>query len=581
MLNTNAPCAEAMVEEASLVGTTGTAFEKTQDLKVMTYEKAMADPRRAAVEGGLKVEHDKMMKARVWDEISKDDLLPTDKVLDTTCAIKPKPNGTMRSRVVVRGFQQKEGLQYDKSDVSAPVLNLIAIKIVLVLAVMANWYAYILDVKGAFLNGRFDNGERIIVRVQKAFEKWHPPHVLLLLYRTWYGTIQAAMQFWKQACLAMYHMKMIRSKVNPCLFYQWIDGSLVLILVWVDDFLFVGPRKHVEKLKDKMMQLFDCDDVGELKEYVGCIIERKPGFMRLTQPLQLRKFQDEFDLETHRGNPQTPAEPHSVLNEGDQGLPLTAVQQTDYRKGVGILLHMMRWSRPEILNAVRELSRHMKEACTKHEKQLIRVMKYCVGTPMRGLTLVPNRTWNGKAGMKLRINGMSDSEYMKDPSRHSVNGWSVFLEGCCVNAASKMMPVIALSVTEAELYAAIMCVQDMLYAMRILNSMGLEVELPMILEVDNKGAVDICNSWTVGGRTRHVEVKMYFLRELKEQGLVKVVWKAGTEMTADIYTKNLPGPLFEKHGSTFYGKDEYFVKSEAARASRGKTKPETNFSSFP
>ena len=41
-------------------------------------------------------------------------------------------------------------------------------------------------------------------------------------------------------------------------------------------------------------------------------------------------------------------------------------------------------------------------------------------------------------------------------------------------------------------------------AMRILNSVGLEVELPMILEDDNKGAVDICNSWTVGGRTHHM-----------------------------------------------------------------------------
>ena len=100
------------------------------------------------------------------------------------------------------------------------------------------------------------------------------------------------------------------------------------------------------------------------------------------------------------------------------------------------------------------------------------------------------------------------------------------------------------------------------------------------MEVDNKGAVDICNSWTVGGRTRHVEVKMYFLRELKEQRLVKVIWKKGSEMTADIYTKNLPGPLFEKHGSTFYGEDEYYVKSEKARASRGKAKAETDFSSF-
>ena len=55
----------------------------------------------------------------------------------------------------------------------------------------------------------------------------------------------------------------------------------------------------------------------------------------------------------------------------------------------------------------------------------------------------------------------------------------------------------------------------------------------MILEVDNKGSVDICNSWTVGWRTCHVEVKMNFLRELKEQGLVKNVWKSGTEMVED------------------------------------------------
>ena len=52
-------------------------------------------------------------------------------------------------------------------------------------------------------------------------------------------------------------------------------------------------------------------------------------------------------------------------------------------------------------------------------------------------------------------------------------------------------------------------------------------------------------------------------------------------MGADPYTKNLPGPLFGKHGSSFYGKDEYYVNNEAARASRGKAKPGTNFSSDP
>jgi hypothetical protein len=76
----------------------------------------------------------------------------------------------------------------------------------------------------------------------------------------------------------------------------------------------------------------------------------------------------------------------------------------------------------------------------------------------------------------------------------------------------------------------------------------------MILEVDNKGAVDFINGWSVSGRTRHIEVKQYFLRELKEQGIIKIVWKSGDEMTSDIFTKNLPPSLSEYHGHKLYGR---------------------------
>jgi hypothetical protein len=44
----------------------------------------------------------------------------------------------------------------------------------------------------------------------------------------------------------------------------------------------------------------------------------------------------------------------------------------------------------------------------------------------------------------------------------------------------------------------------MLYSMRIVESLGLKVKKPMILEIDNKGAVDIANNWSVGGRTRRI-----------------------------------------------------------------------------
>ena len=87
--------------------------------------------------------------------------------------------------------------------------------------------------------------------------------------------------------------------------------------------------------------------------------------------------------------------------------------------------------------------------------------------------------------------------------------------------------------------------------MRVIESIGLKVKKPMILEVDNKGTVDLINNWSVGGRTRHVETRQLFLRELKERGVVMVQWCSGVDMTPDLFTKNLARPLFEKHSSKF------------------------------
>ena len=75
--------------------------------------------------------------------------------------------------------------------------------------------------------------------------------------------------------------------------------------------------------------------------------------------------------------------------------------------------------------------------------------------------------------------------------------------------------------------------------------------------VDNKGAVDLANNWSIGGRTIHVEVRQYFLRQLKEQGIVQVKWISGKKNTSDLFTKNLPGPPFHEHTETYCGEDEY------------------------
>ena len=84
----------------------------------------------------------------------------------------------------------------------------------------------------------------------------------------------------------------------------------------------------------------------------------------------------------------------------------------------------------------------------------------------------------------------------------------------------------------------------------------------MTLKLDNGGAKDLIDNWTIGGRTRHIETKQCFLRELKEQGVIEAVWIPGETNTADIGTKNLGRKLFERHAKVMVGDDEYMKKEE-------------------
>eukprot|EP00561_Arcocellulus_cornucervis_P008984 CAMPEP_0185807610 /NCGR_PEP_ID=MMETSP1322-20130828/5111_1 /TAXON_ID=265543 /ORGANISM="Minutocellus polymorphus, Strain RCC2270" /LENGTH=80 /DNA_ID=CAMNT_0028503757 /DNA_START=1 /DNA_END=243 /DNA_ORIENTATION=+ len=79
----------------------------------------------------------------------------------------------------------------------------------------------------------------------------------------------------------------------------------------------------------------------------------------------------------------------------------------------------------------------------------------------------------------------------------------------------------------------------------------------MILEVDNKATVDLANNLNTGGRTRHVEVKQYYLRELKELKILEVRWIAGSENETDMFTKNLHRPDIDRHGEHFSTDEEF------------------------
>ena len=120
---------------------------------------------------------------------------------------------------------------------------------------------------------------------------------------------------------------------------------------------------EVRKAREEMLSLFECDDVGEVKEYLGCKVERNQerGEVRLTQPVILQSFVDEFNLPQGNKMVNTPAIAGSVLNPDiSEANVIRPSTHAKYRTGVGKLLHVTRWSRPEIWNAVRELTRAVK-----------------------------------------------------------------------------------------------------------------------------------------------------------------------------------------------------------------------------
>ena len=62
---------------------------------------------------------------------------------------------------------------------------------------------------------------------------------------------------------------------------------------------------------------------------------------------------------------------------------------------------------------------------------------------------------------------------------------------------------------------------------------------------------DLANNWSMGGRTQHIEMRFYFLRELKEAGLIQTVCQHSINNCADLFTKNLDGATFRWHAAVF------------------------------
>jgi hypothetical protein len=101
----NLPCAEEVAEFGLVGAVVGGGFERTGELKVMKYKEAMASTDTAKWKQGVEAEHEKLVTYQVFEPVDADEIPPDAKILTSTWAMK-KADGTSRTRLTARGFEQ-------------------------------------------------------------------------------------------------------------------------------------------------------------------------------------------------------------------------------------------------------------------------------------------------------------------------------------------------------------------------------------------------------------------------------------------------------------------------------------------
>jgi hypothetical protein len=134
----------------------------------------------------------------------------------------------------------------------------------------------------------------------------------------------------------------------------------------------------------------------------------------------------------------------------------------------------------------------------------------------------------------------ADASYAQDLGRKSRSGHVFMMAGAAVTWYCKKQPVVALSSTEAEFYALSEAVKESLWIRQLLNEIGLTLNDPTVVHQDNMSTMAIALNPIQHQRVKHIDVKVYFLRDHLDKRHVKLVYCPTEDMIADIFTKALP-----------------------------------------
>lgn len=499
------------------------------------------------------------MNARgVWRKIRRDNVPNDRRTVKCKWLFKIKRNGTYRARLVACGYSQIAGIDFSEN--YAPVINDITWRILIVAMLVWRLDASIVDVETAFLHG--DLEEDIYMNCPEGMDSTEQECLHLL--KSIYGLVQAARQWWKKFVKVLKDIGFKGGYSDPCLMTRRCSKGIVYIALYVDDCLCIGHRAAIEdtiaKIKASGLNVTVEDT---LKDYLSCEIsfskDRKKAW--LGQPNLIKKLEKKFqslvsNLQTYR-TPGTPGQ--GVMRPQTEEEKISEEDQSIFRTGVGTLLYLVKYSRPDIANPTRELSKVMDGANMSAFKEMKRIIKFVLDTKYMGLKIEPKL--DGSDDWKLVV--YCDSDYAGDKeTRISVTGFIVYLLGVPISWKSKGQKSVTLSSSEAEFVALSEAAKEIKFIVQVLLSMGIPVKLPVIVRVDNVGAIFMAENVTTSSRTKHVDTRYHFVREFVEDKFIKIIFVRTKENDSDIFTKNVSGDIYDEHSKKFIANEDYLWKSE-------------------
>ncbi|GJR29569.1 retrovirus-related pol polyprotein from transposon TNT 1-94 [Tanacetum coccineum] len=347
-----------------------------------------------------------------------------------------------KTRLVVRGYRQEEGIDFEES--FAPVARMEAIRIFLVYAAHKSFTVFQMDVKTTFLHSTLK--EDVYVCQPKGFiDVDHPSHVYKLK-KALYGLKQEPKAWYDELSKFLLHNHFFRGTIDPTLFIRCFDDNILVVQVYVDDIIFgsTNPR-YTQQFANIMKSRFKMSMMREMTFFLGLQVNQSPRGIFINQSNYVLEILKKYRMETC--DPVgTPMEIKDKLDLDNNG---TLVDATKYHSMISTLMYLTS-SKPDIIHATCLCARYQAKPTEKHLKEVKRIFRYLRGTINMGL-------WYTKDS-SFELTGISDADYAgcKDTFKSTSDG-TQFLGANLVGWSSKKQDCAALSTAEAEYVSLSAC----------------------------------------------------------------------------------------------------------------------------